>query len=123
MERFRDSLRHYVLTFRDQPPPTPDIPGLLESFRTDRELSLTVANPTPETETLLAALQPESLEPVEMTLEDAFVGATWASAEREPFSCASRNGHESADLEGTAGKLEVGLAGRHCLSPWHFGRD
>src|SRR5271170_62449 len=35
VELFRERLRHYVLKFRDTPPPTPEIPGLLESFRTD----------------------------------------------------------------------------------------
>lgn len=85
VEHFRERLRHYVLTFRDQPPPTPDMPGLLESFRTDRELALTVANPTSETESWLAALQPESLEPVEMTLEDAFISYVGERGEKTFF--------------------------------------
>lgn len=85
VEHFREHLRHYVLKFRGQPPPTPDIPGLLESFRTDRELALTVANPTSETETWLAALQPESLEPVEMTLEDAFISYVGERGEKTFF--------------------------------------
>jgi ABC-2 type transport system ATP-binding protein len=85
VEHFRERLRHYVLTFRSQPPPTPDMPGLLESFRTDRELALTVANPTSETESWLAALQPESLEPVEMTLEDAFISYVGERGEKTFF--------------------------------------
>jgi ABC-2 type transport system ATP-binding protein len=85
VELFRESLRHFVLKFRGQPPSAPDLPGLLESFRTDHELALTVANPTPETEERLAALQPESLEPVEMTLEDAFVSYVGERGERTLF--------------------------------------
>lgn len=85
VEHFREHLRHYVLKFRGQPPPTPDMPGLLESFRTDCELALTVANPTPETETWLTALQPESLEPVEMTLEDAFISYVGERGEKTFF--------------------------------------
>jgi len=85
VEHFRERLRHYVLTFRDQPPPTPDMPGLLESFRTDRELALTVANPTSETEDWLAALQPESMEPAEMTLEDAFISYVGERGEKTFF--------------------------------------
>lgn len=73
VETFRDRLRHYVLKFKGTPPPAAGIPGLLESFRTDHELALTVANASAETEALLAALRPEAIEPVEMTLEDAFV--------------------------------------------------
>jgi ABC-2 type transport system ATP-binding protein len=85
VETFRESLRHYVLKFRHQPPPTPDLPGLLESFRTDQELALTVANPTAETEARLAELRPESLEPVEMTLEDAFVSYVGERGEKTLF--------------------------------------
>jgi len=85
VEHFRERLRHYVLKFRRQPPSTPEIPGLLESFRTDRELALTVANPTSETEAWLLALQPESLEPVEMTLEDAFISYVGERGEKTFF--------------------------------------
>jgi ABC-2 type transport system ATP-binding protein len=85
VELFRQRLRHYVLKFRDTPPPTPEIPGLLESFRTDHELALTVANPSPDIEAQLGALRPESLEPVEMTLEDAFISYVGERGERTFF--------------------------------------
>ena len=86
VETFRDRLRHYVLKFKGTPPSTPGIPGLLESFRTDHELAVTVANASAETETLLAALGPESLEPVEMTLEDAFVSYVGERGEKTFFT-------------------------------------
>ena len=86
VETFRDRLRHYVLRFRGTPPATPGIPGLLESFRTDHELALTVANASAETEALLDALQPESIEPVEMTLEDAFVSYVGERGEKTFFT-------------------------------------
>jgi ABC-2 type transport system ATP-binding protein len=86
VDTFRQNLRHYVLTFRDTPPPTPPLPGLLESFRTDRELLLTLANVLPETETLLANLNPESMEPVQMTLEDAFVSYVGERGEKTFFT-------------------------------------
>ncbi len=85
VESFRERLRHYVLKFRDTPPPTPPLPGLLESFRTDRELAITIANPPPDIEERLAALQPESLDPVEMTLEDAFVSYVGERGEKTFF--------------------------------------
>lgn len=85
VETFRERLRHYVLKFRGQPPPTPDIPGLLESFRTDNELSMTIANPGPDIESVLAGLKPESLEPVQMTLEDAFVSYVGERGEKTLF--------------------------------------
>jgi ABC-2 type transport system ATP-binding protein len=85
VELFRERLKHYVLKFRDTPPSAPEIPGLLESFRTDHELAITVANPTSETEAQLAGLRPESLEPVEMTLEDAFISYVGERGERTFF--------------------------------------
>jgi len=85
VERFRESLRHYVLKFDATPPPAPAIPGLLESFRTDRELALTFANASPDTEAQLARLQPTDMEPVEMTLEDAFVSYVGERGEKTFF--------------------------------------
>lgn len=86
VETFRDRLRHYVLKFKGTPPAATGIPGLLESFRTDHELALTVANASEQTETLLAALQPETIEPVEMTLEDAFVSYVGERGEKTFFT-------------------------------------
>lgn len=85
VERFRESLRHYVLKFDATPPPAPSIPGLLESFRTDRELALTFANATSDTEAQLASLRPADIEPVQMTLEDAFVSYVGERGEKTFF--------------------------------------
>jgi len=86
VETFRSRLRHYVLKFRDTPPPTPRLPGLLESFRTDRELIITLANVTPDVEEQIARLGPESIESVEMTLEDAFVSYVGERGEKTFFT-------------------------------------
>jgi len=85
VETFRNRLKHYVLKFKDTPPPTPELPGLLESFRTDREIAITLANATPEVEARLAELKPESFDPVEMTLEDAFVSYVGERGEKTFF--------------------------------------
>ncbi|MGC1479526.1 MAG: ABC transporter ATP-binding protein [Chthoniobacterales bacterium] len=86
IEHFRSRLRHVVLRFRSLPPPTPDIPGLLESFRTDTELVLTLANPPEDLDARLAALDPESIEPVAMTLEDAFISYVGEHGEKTFFT-------------------------------------
>jgi ABC-2 type transport system ATP-binding protein len=86
VETFRQRLRHYILKFRETPPSTPALPGLLESFRTDRELLMTLANVSPEVEAQLEALQPESIERVEMTLEDAFVSYVGERGEKTFFT-------------------------------------
>ena len=85
VEFFRERMRHYVLKFRETPPPAPVMPGLLESFRTDHELALTFANATPSIEEELARLQPESLDQVAMTLEDAFISYVGEHGEKTFF--------------------------------------
>jgi ABC-2 type transport system ATP-binding protein len=85
VDAFRQNLRHFVLKFRETPPAAPDLPGLLQSFRTDRELTVTVANATPDLEARLAALRPESIEPVAMTLEDAFISYVGERGEKTFF--------------------------------------
>jgi len=85
VDTFRQSLKHFVLKFRETPPSMPEIPGLLQSFRTDRELAVTVANPAADLESRLAELRPESMEPVEMTLEDAFINYVGERGEKTFF--------------------------------------
>ena len=91
IDTFRQKLRHFVLKFSGTPPEAPAIPGLLQSFRTNREIALTVANMTAETETSLAALRPESIEPVDLTLEDAFISYVGERGEKTFFM----NGREA----------------------------
>lgn len=85
IETFREKLRHLVLKFKETTPPVPSLPGLIESFRTDHEMALTLANLTPETEKLLEALHPESIEPLDMTLEDAFISYVGERGEKSFF--------------------------------------
>ena len=86
VDAFRRQIRHFVLKFREHPPVAPALPGLLESFRTDRELALTLVNVTPETESRLEALQPISIEPVDLTLEDAFISYVGERGEKTFFT-------------------------------------
>jgi ABC-2 type transport system ATP-binding protein len=85
IDTFRQKLRHFVLRFRGTPPEAPVIPGLLQSFRTDHEMAITIANLTPEVESRLSALQPESIETVQMTLEDAFISYVGERGEKTFF--------------------------------------
>jgi ABC-2 type transport system ATP-binding protein len=85
VDLFRRQIRHFVLKFRDQPPATPDFPGLLESFRTDRELAMTLVNVTMDTENRMNALEPVSIEPVDLTLEDAFINYVGERGEKTFF--------------------------------------
>ncbi len=86
IEYFREHLCQYVLRFEQTPPAAPELDGLLESFRSDRELFVTLANPDDKTEAALRALNPKSMEPVELSLEDAFISYVGDHGEKTFFT-------------------------------------
>jgi ABC-2 type transport system ATP-binding protein len=73
LDTFRRRLRQVVLHFSKPAPPLPGLPGLLESIRTENELSLTFANNDRAIEEQLQALGPDRLEYVALNFEDAFI--------------------------------------------------
>lgn len=85
METFRQQVRQIALHFDYQPPAVPPLPGLLQSFRTDRSVLLTFANLDEETEAQLATLGASRIEEVPMSLEDAFVSYLGERGEKSFF--------------------------------------
>lgn len=83
VDEFRSSIRQYVLTFDTLPPPLPEFPGLLQSFRTDREISATFVNGHGMVEKL-RDLTPHVRE-VELGLEDAFIAYVGERGEKSFF--------------------------------------
>ena len=73
LEAFRDSVQEVLLRFAGTPPKLPPIPGLLQAFRTARELRVTFVHYNSETERALRALAPVALETLSLGLEDAFI--------------------------------------------------
>ena len=73
LETFRDSVQEVKLGFAGPPPPLPAIPGLLQAFRTERELRVTCVHYNDATERALRALEPRTLELLPLGLEDAFI--------------------------------------------------
>jgi ABC-2 type transport system ATP-binding protein len=73
LEVFRTSVHEVQMRFEASPPKLPDIPGLLQVFRTERELRLTFVHYNDSTEQALRALQPRAMETVPLGLEDAFI--------------------------------------------------
>ncbi len=73
LETFRNSVRQIRLRFPGTPPPLPQIPGLLQAFRAEGELRLTCVHYNGATEQTLRALAPTQMEPVSISLEDAFI--------------------------------------------------
>ena len=73
LETFRNSVREMQLSFVGSPPALPNLPGLLQAWRTDKELRLIFVRFNSETEAALRALQPQSMAQVDLGLEDAFI--------------------------------------------------
>lgn len=86
LETFRSRVRQFVLTFPALPPAIlPPLPGLLQTFRAGRELTLTLAAYDGDTERRLAALGAERIDPVPLGLEDAFVSYLSERGEKSYF--------------------------------------
>jgi ABC-2 type transport system ATP-binding protein len=73
IETFRNQVRQFVLKFKSETPSLPAIPGLIRTFRMDREIAVVVVNPTGETENIFQTLGAESVTETKMALEDAFI--------------------------------------------------
>ena len=73
LEAFRNSVRQVRLRFAGTPPALPKIPGLLQAFRSEGELRVTCVHYNGATEAALRGLAPTQMEPVPLSLEDAFI--------------------------------------------------
>jgi ABC-2 type transport system ATP-binding protein len=73
LETFREQVREVTLRFDATPPRLPEFPGLLQSFRTERELRLTCVHYGPDTEQALRALRPVGMDVTVLGLEEAFI--------------------------------------------------
>ena len=73
LETFRNSVRQVRLRFAGAPPPMPKIPGLLQAVRSEGELRVTCIHYNGATEAALRGLAPTQMEPVSISLEDAFI--------------------------------------------------
>ena len=84
-DTFRRHIRQFTLRSKDGPPPQIDIPNLLQSFRTEGETSLTIANLDAASEARLRTL-PCEVEEVPMSLEDAFISYVGERGEKSFFT-------------------------------------
>ena len=73
IETFRNSVQEVRLRFSGPPPALPEIPGLLQAFRSESELRLICAHYNGSVEQKLRALSPASIEIAPISLEDALI--------------------------------------------------
>lgn len=85
LDTFRQRVRQIVLKFPGQTPTLPPISGLIQSFRTAGEISLTIANYNDATARLLGTLGAQRVEEVPLSLEDAFISYLGERGEKSFF--------------------------------------
>ena len=101
-ERFKEAVRKLVLEFNDEPPEFPLCEGLVNVWRVGRRLEVVVVDYNEEHERLARALNPYSLDVLELNLEDAFIAYTRGSRRSLPIFAGGENHVESPGLQGTA---------------------
>lgn len=83
VDEFRSRVRQFVLKFPGDPPPLPDLPGLLHSFRSEGEITASFANANGIEEDL-RRLTPD-VEETPLGLEDAFIAYVGERGEKSFF--------------------------------------
>ena len=85
IETFRQQVRQVVLRFDGEPPPPPEVPGLLHSVRLGNELKLTLVNADGEVDEALRHVGATSVEPIPLGLEEAFLAYLDDRGEKTSF--------------------------------------
>ncbi|HWB58997.1 MAG TPA: AAA family ATPase [Chthoniobacteraceae bacterium] len=83
VDEFRSRVRQFVLKFPGEPPPLPELPGLLHSFRTEGVITALFANANGIEEDL-RRLTPQ-VEETPLGLEDAFIAYVGERGEKSFF--------------------------------------
>jgi ABC-2 type transport system ATP-binding protein len=86
LETFRQRVRQITLRHGSGTLELPKLPGLLQTFRTEGEISLTIANMDASDEKALRALPGVSFEEEPMGLEEAFIGYVGDRGEKSFFT-------------------------------------
>lgn len=84
-ETFRKAIRQFTFNYEGSAPQLPEIPGLLQSFRLENEMTLAIANCSPATEQALRALPVQKFQEVPLSWEEAFVNYVGERGEKNSF--------------------------------------
>jgi ABC-2 type transport system ATP-binding protein len=85
-DTFRKQVRQFTLRYANGEPKLPPLAGLLQSFHTENEISLTVANLTVNDEQALRSIPDTRLEEAPLSLEDAFISYVSERGEKSFFT-------------------------------------
>ena len=100
VDSFREKVKRVHLTFAGTPPELPEMPGVVRAAVGEREITVTVAPFDEAALEKLKGLAPESVEVVDLGIEDAFVDYTSPAKQRRMADALLRGRGESGPVEG-----------------------
>jgi ABC-2 type transport system ATP-binding protein len=101
VDHFKRSVQKLVVEFGREPPPLPELPGLLSDWQVGTRRELVFVNYGPQQRSSVEALEPHSIETVELNLEDAFIEYT-RGPRRSLSLLSGEETNESAGVQGVA---------------------
>jgi len=101
-ETFRESVRKIVLEFVGTPPESADVPGLVSARQIRNTLELVLVGYDDAQREAVERLRPQSIEVLDLNLEDAFIEYTRGSRRSLPLFATELDDAESARNQGAA---------------------
>jgi ABC-2 type transport system ATP-binding protein len=101
-EQFRDAVRKIVLEFRGPPPDALPISGVVNSWVTGNQLELVLVGYDDQQRAAIEALEPLSVEMMELNLEDAFIEYTRGRRRSLPLFATETSDGQNARSQGAA---------------------
>jgi ABC-2 type transport system ATP-binding protein len=101
-ETFRESIRKIVLEFIGTPPDSADVPGLVSCRQVGNNLELVMVGYDDAQREAVEQLRPQSIEVLDLNLEDAFIEYTRGSRRSLPLFATENEDAQSTRIEGAA---------------------
>jgi ABC-2 type transport system ATP-binding protein len=95
-DHFKESIRKLVLEFAGEPPAFPACEGLVSSWRVGNRLEVVLVGYGPRQQAVVESLEAESVDVVEMNLEDAFIEYTRGPRRSLPLLTVEKHRDEGA---------------------------
>ncbi len=101
-ETFRESIRKIVLEFIGTPPDSAEVPGLVSCRQVGNNLELVMVGYDDAQREAVEQLRPQSIEVLDLNLEDAFIEYTRGSRRSLPLFATENEDAQSTRIEGAA---------------------